>query len=161
LDRRLHLPRAGDLLPVAHRPRPCPAERPAAGQRRPGRARGQPPARDGRCPDRRGQALRQHRLCPQQPDRPARRRQCRAGRRLAARPGVVTDRATFAYLVDVYVLEAYRGCGLGRWLVSTILAHPELQGLRRWMLATRDARDYYRPLGFSDLAHPDWLMEMV
>jgi len=74
---------------------------------------------------------------------------------------VVTDRATFAYLVDVYVLEACRGRGLGRWLVSTILAHPELQGLRRWMLATRDARDYYRPLGFSDLAHPDWLMEMV
>src|SRR6266404_693063 len=74
---------------------------------------------------------------------------------------VVTDRATFAYLVDVYVLEAYRGRGLGRWLVSTILAHPELQGFRRWMLTTRDARDYYRPFGFRDLAHPDWLMEMV
>jgi GNAT superfamily N-acetyltransferase len=74
---------------------------------------------------------------------------------------VVTDRATFAYLVDVYVLDAYRGRGLGRWLVTTILAHPDLQGLRRWMLATRDARDYYRPFGFRDLAHPDWLMEIV
>ena len=74
---------------------------------------------------------------------------------------VVTDRATFAYLVDVYVLEAYRGCGLGRWLVSTILAHLELQGLRRWMLATSDARDYYRRFGFGDLAHPGGLMEMV
>ena len=74
---------------------------------------------------------------------------------------VVTDRATFAYLVDVYVLPPYRGRGLGRWLVSTIRAHPELQRLRRWMLATHDARDYYRPFGFSDLAHPDWLMEIV
>ena len=74
---------------------------------------------------------------------------------------VVTDRATFAYLVDVYVLEAWRGRGLGRWLVSTVRAHPELQGLRRWMLATRDAGDYYRPFGFRDLAHPEWLMEIV
>jgi GNAT superfamily N-acetyltransferase len=74
---------------------------------------------------------------------------------------VVTDRATFAYLVDVYVLEAWRGRGLGRWLVSTVRAHPELQDLRRWMLATRDARDYYRPFGFRDLAHPEWLMEIV
>jgi GNAT superfamily N-acetyltransferase len=74
---------------------------------------------------------------------------------------VVTDRATFAYLIDVYVLEAWRGRGLGRWLVSTVRAHPELQGLRRWMLATRDAGDYYRPFGFRDLAHPEWLMEIV
>ena len=74
---------------------------------------------------------------------------------------VITDRATFAYLRDVYVLEPCRGRGLGRWLVSTVLAHPDLQGLRRWMLTTRDARDYYRPFGFQDLAHPDWLMEIT
>src|SRR5438093_12613276 len=56
---------------------------------------------------------------------------------------VVSDRATFAYLADVYVLEAHRGKGLARWLVSTVLAHPELPGLRRWLLATRDTHGLY------------------
>jgi len=57
---------------------------------------------------------------------------------------VVTDRATFAYLADVFVLDAERGQGLGRWLVEAILAHPGLQGLRRWLLGTRDAQGLYR-----------------
>jgi GNAT superfamily N-acetyltransferase len=56
---------------------------------------------------------------------------------------VISDRATFAYLADVFVLDAHRGQGLSKRLMETILAHPELQGLRRWMLATRDAHGLY------------------
>jgi GNAT superfamily N-acetyltransferase len=73
---------------------------------------------------------------------------------------VVTDRATFAYLADVYVLEAHRGRGLARRLVSELLAHPELQGLRRLMLVTRDAHAVYAPFGFRPLAHPERVMEL-
>jgi GNAT superfamily N-acetyltransferase len=72
---------------------------------------------------------------------------------------VVTDRATFAYLADVYVLDAHRGRGLGRWLVEGVLAHPDLQGLRRWMLATRDAHGLYARLGFTPLPHPERFMQ--
>lgn len=71
---------------------------------------------------------------------------------------VVTDRATFAYLADVFVLEEERGRGLGLWLVRTVLEHPELQGLRRWLLATRDAHALYRKLGFGPVANPTTLM---
>jgi GNAT superfamily N-acetyltransferase len=67
---------------------------------------------------------------------------------------VVTDRATFAYLADVFVLECRRGQGLGRWLMETVLAHPELRGLRRWLLVTRDAHGLYRKLGFTAVADP-------
>jgi len=67
---------------------------------------------------------------------------------------VVTDRATYAYLCDVYVLEEHRGRGLGKWLVAEVLAHPALQGLRRFALATRDAHGLYRPFGFAPLANP-------
>jgi len=70
-----------------------------------------------------------------------------------------TDRATFAYLADVYLLEAHRGAGLGKWLMDVILSHPELQGLRRWMLATRDAHSLYALYGFRPLATPEHLME--
>jgi len=73
---------------------------------------------------------------------------------------VVTDKATFAYLADVYVLEAHRGQGLGKRLVEQIQAHPELQGLRRFMLATRDAHDLYALFGFRPLAAPDRMMEI-
>jgi GNAT superfamily N-acetyltransferase len=62
---------------------------------------------------------------------------------------VVTDRATFAYLADVFVGEEHRGRGLGVWLVQTILGHPELQGLRRWILATADAHGLYERFGFT------------
>ena len=70
----------------------------------------------------------------------------------------VTDRATFAYLADVFVVEDQRGAGLAAWLVATVLAHPELQGLRRWLLATRDAHGLYRKLGFTDVADPSLLL---
>jgi GNAT superfamily N-acetyltransferase len=73
---------------------------------------------------------------------------------------VVSDRATFAYLADVFVVESYRGRGLGRWLVSCVLEHPELQGLRRWMLATRDAHGLYARHGFAPLRRPEWFMEI-
>ena len=70
----------------------------------------------------------------------------------------VTDRATFAYLADVFVVEDQRGKGLGSWLVETVLAHPELQGLRRWLLATRDAHELYRRFGFTAVADVSRLM---
>lgn len=72
---------------------------------------------------------------------------------------VVTDRATHAYLCDLFVVEGHRGGGIGRWLVTTVLAHPELQGLRRWVLATRDAHGLYAALGFTPLAAPATFME--
>src|SRR5690242_20494443 len=72
---------------------------------------------------------------------------------------VVTDSATFAYLADVFVLEAERGQGLGRWLVESILAHPGLQGLRRWLLGTRDAHGLYRRCGFGEPAPPFAFLE--
>jgi len=72
---------------------------------------------------------------------------------------VVSDRATFAYLADVFVLPEFRGRGLATWLLTCVLAHPELQGLRRWVLATRDAHDLYRKLGFTPLKRPDIFME--
>jgi GNAT superfamily N-acetyltransferase len=72
---------------------------------------------------------------------------------------VVTDRATFAYLADVFVLEEHRGRGIGKWLVEAIISHPDLQGLRRWMLATRDAHDLYRRYAFTELARPEIFME--
>lgn len=72
---------------------------------------------------------------------------------------VVTDYATFAWLADVFVLEEARGQGLGTWLVEVILAHPELQGFRRWTLATKDAHEIYRRFGFSELKRPERWME--
>jgi len=73
----------------------------------------------------------------------------------------ITDRATFAYLADVWIEPAHRGRGLSKWLVATILEHPELRGLRRWLLATRDAHALYAKSGFAPLARPDWWMEIV
>jgi GNAT superfamily N-acetyltransferase len=72
---------------------------------------------------------------------------------------VITDKATFAYLADVYVLEAHRGQGLSKRLVAQILEHPELQGLRRFMLATADAHGLYAQFGFKPPAKPDNMME--
>ena len=73
---------------------------------------------------------------------------------------VVTDRATFAYLCDVFVLDAYRGQGLGRWLMEAVAAHPDLQGLRRMVLVTRDAHGLYEKFGFRPLARPAGYMEL-
>ena len=65
---------------------------------------------------------------------------------------VVTDRATFAWLADVYIEQGHRGHGLGKRLVETVLGHPELTGLRRWFLATADAHELYRRYGFGELS---------
>ena len=72
---------------------------------------------------------------------------------------VVTDYATFAYLGDVYILEEFRGQGLSLWLMETIVNHPDLQNLRRWVLATRDAHTLYEKFGFHELVHPERWME--
>ena len=72
---------------------------------------------------------------------------------------VITDRATFAWLADVFVLPAHRGRGLSKRLLAAILAHPDLQGLRRFMLATWDAHGLYQRFGFAEPARPDRLME--
>lgn len=74
---------------------------------------------------------------------------------------VVTDRATFAYLCDVYVLEPYQGRGLGTWFMRELMTHPDLQGLRRFGLVTRDAHRLYEKCGFSALSNPWGHMEIV
>ena len=71
---------------------------------------------------------------------------------------VVTDHATFGYLADVFILDEYRGKGLSKWLMETIMNHPGLQGLRRWMLATRDAHGLYAQFGFLPLDKPERIM---
>ena len=68
---------------------------------------------------------------------------------------VITDRATFAYLADVFVLPSHRGRGISKLLMTAILAHPELQGLRRWSLVTRDAQGLYAQFGFTALDLPE------
>lgn len=73
----------------------------------------------------------------------------------------ITDRATFAYLADVYILEPYRRQGLGTWLVQSILDHPDLKGLRRWCLLTRDMHALYSRCGFTSPLHPDHYMEKL
>jgi GNAT superfamily N-acetyltransferase len=73
---------------------------------------------------------------------------------------VITDRATFAYLCDVYVLEEHRGKGLASWMLEEILGHAQLQGLRRFTLATRDAHALYAKYGFTALAKPESFMEI-
>ena len=72
---------------------------------------------------------------------------------------VISDYATFAYLGDVFVLPDFRGQGLARWLMECIVAHPDLQGLRRWSLLTRDAHGLYAQFGFTQLKSPDRWME--
>lgn len=71
----------------------------------------------------------------------------------------ISDYATFAYLADVFVVEEFRGRGLAMWLMQCIMEHPELQGLRRWSLVTRDAHSLYRKFGFRELSVPDRWME--
>jgi GNAT superfamily N-acetyltransferase len=73
---------------------------------------------------------------------------------------VVTDYATFAYLADVFVLEPHRRRGLGKWLIEAVVSHPDLRGLRRWMLATGDAHELYRKYGFAGLGRPEIFMEI-
>jgi GNAT superfamily N-acetyltransferase len=73
---------------------------------------------------------------------------------------VVTDKATFGYLADVFIDENYRAQGLSKWLMEVIMAYPELQGLRRWMLGTRDAHSLYEKFGFEPLENPKRVMHI-
>lgn len=71
---------------------------------------------------------------------------------------MITDKATFAYLADVFIDANYQGKGLGKWLIETILAHPDLQGLRRILLATKDAHKLYEQCGFTSINNPERYM---
>jgi len=73
---------------------------------------------------------------------------------------VITDRATFAYVADVFILLQYRGHGHSPWLMECILAHPDLQGLRRWALVTADTHGLYEQFGFTLVKHPERWMEI-
>lgn len=73
---------------------------------------------------------------------------------------IITDFSTIAYLGDVYILEEYRGLGLSKWLIETIMNFPELQGLRRWILLTGDAHGLYRKYGWTDIADATKWMEI-
>lgn len=74
---------------------------------------------------------------------------------------VVSDYTTFAWLCDVFIHEDYRGQGLGKWLMETIHNHPDLQGLKRWMLATKDAHGLYKQFGWVPLEPPErWMMKV-
>lgn len=83
------------------------------------------------------------------------------GDRQAGFARVISDYATFAYLGDVFILREHRGLGLAKWLMECVTRHPELQGLRRWVLATSDAHGLYRQFGFTPLAKPEIYMEIV
>lgn len=74
---------------------------------------------------------------------------------------VISDFATFAYVSDVFVVESSRGRGVGKQLMAAIMSHPDLQGLRRWTLFTRDAHGLYRQYGFGEAHYPDRLMEIL
>jgi len=73
----------------------------------------------------------------------------------------ITDKATFAYLADIFILPEHQRHGLGKWLMECIINHPDLQGLRRMVLATKDAQTYYQRYGFRPLSNPDRLMEIL
>jgi GNAT superfamily N-acetyltransferase len=73
---------------------------------------------------------------------------------------VISDYATYAYIADVFVLESYRGHGLGKWMMECIMRHPWLQALRRWSLATMDAHGLYSKYGFTPLKTPERYMEL-
>lgn len=72
---------------------------------------------------------------------------------------IVTDYARVAYLADVFVISEYRGRGLSKWLMQVIMSHPDLQGLRRWMLHTRDAHGLYTPFGWTSPEKPETYLE--
>ncbi len=74
---------------------------------------------------------------------------------------VITDFARFAYLHDVFIIKEYRGKGLSKWLMDIILKYPDLQGMKKWLLGTRDAHSLYSKFGFKKIAHPEVLMEIL
>ena len=83
-----------------------------------------------------------------------------AGEKQVGFARVVTDFATFAWIADVFVDEEFRGQGLSKWLMESMMGHPELQGLRRWVLATKDAHSLYSQFGFTSLNKPERWMEI-
>ncbi len=84
-----------------------------------------------------------------------------AGEQQIGMARVITDYATYAYIADVFILDAYRGLGLGVWLMECVAAHPNLQGFRRWTLFTRDAHSLYEKIGFKRSEYPERLMERL
>lgn len=82
------------------------------------------------------------------------------GENLIGYARVITDKATIAYIGDVFILETHRGRGLSKWLMECILNHPELQGFRRWILLTKDAHGLYKQFGFHEPEEPETYMEM-
>jgi GNAT superfamily N-acetyltransferase len=74
---------------------------------------------------------------------------------------VISDNATFGYLADVFVLESHRGRGLATWFMEVVMAHPDLRGIRRWMLVTADAHGLYRKVGFTEPSKPERIMEKL
>lgn len=74
---------------------------------------------------------------------------------------LITDRATFAYLSDVFILPTYQGFGLGKWLMSVVLSQPDVQDMRRVLLATEDAHEFYRRFGFGAIPQPNRLMQWL
>ncbi len=82
------------------------------------------------------------------------------GKSLIGFARVVTDKATIAYIADVFILETHRGKGLSKWLMECILKHPELQGFRRWLLLTKDAHGLYNQFGFNAPEEPETYMEL-
>lgn len=82
-----------------------------------------------------------------------------SGNQQAGFARVISDFATYAYIADVFVVDAFRGRGLGKWLMECITRHPQLQGLRRWSLATRDAHGLYAKSGFTAPKWPEIYME--
>lgn len=84
-----------------------------------------------------------------------------AGEQQVGMARVITDYATYAYIADVFILDAFRGRGLGVWLMECVAAHPNLQGFRRWTLFTRDAHSLYEKIGFKPSAYPERLMERL
>ena len=73
---------------------------------------------------------------------------------------VVTDYSIFAYLCDVFIHEEYRAHGLGKWLIQTIMAHPDLRDVRRWLLVTSDAHGLYKQYGFTSIEDPERWMQL-
>lgn len=82
------------------------------------------------------------------------------GRKQIGFARIISDFSTIAYLGDVYMITEYRGKGLSKWLMETIMNHPNLQGLRRWILLTGDAHELYRQFGWTDIADPTKWMEL-
>lgn len=73
---------------------------------------------------------------------------------------IISDFATVCYLGDVFIIPEHRGKGLSKWMMEQVMAHPDLRGLRRWILLTRDAHELYRQFGWESIAHPDRWMEI-